>query len=920
MNTTEHRYQINGRVIDIKSGGGIAGLRVEAWDKDLIFDDLVGSDKTDVEGRFRIEFTGAHFRECFLDREPDLYFKVFSGPELIKSTQDSVLWNVRASVIPVEIAVPWTGSTTEEGGIYKVTGTVTSPDRPGVGGLRVQIADKNVGEDVALAETVTDERGRYQTSFQAPSLHERGKKQPDLQARAYVGQSFLAASEIRYNAAPNETLNVKLPANSTELASEHETLTRAIAAHYKGPLSDLKESDDRQDITYLANKTGWDARAVALAALADQFSRLHAAEAEIASTFFYALFRAGLPANPDTLYQADPQTVESVWKQAIKQGVIPIAMEQKIGGAVEAFQRLGAQKLLTAPALTGPSSLKEMLVTSSLNDLQQKQFAELYAVHRTDPTEFWKNVADTLGENTANRLQVDGKLGFLTINNAPLIQQLHDKVGGGNGVSDPLEIAQAGYHRAAKWGELLNGGIEIPKEIPGDTAETKRANYAEYLAAQVRLSYPTAAVAEMVKSGAIPLTGAPQGVTDQVHAFLTENQGRFEIGMQPVQQYIARNNLDVADATLAQVKRLQRVYQITPGDEAMTGLMKRGIDAAYHVVRYEKEAFVQTFAQDLGGTASAAQTYDKSVQIHNAVLNIAVSYLTAKNGIGLGAEPLSAQQRTSDAAGQILRPSPKGPTGENASDVIAYPTLEGLFGEMDFCACDHCRSILSPAAYLVDLLHTIDKIPAEADKRNPQTVLLERRPDVAHLPLTCENTNTALPYIDVVNETLEYFIANDVQKLSLNGYLGHDTSDALSEDLLANPRFVMDSAYRTLQGELFPAPLPFHQPLENLRRYFDKFEVRLPLAMERLRKTDDLERGANSYGCRDILMEELGLSRAEHQILTDSVAVPLRRLYGFPNGTTEAAIVVALSNAKKFTRRAEITYEEIAADPQDSIR
>ena len=28
----------------------------------------------------------------------------------------------------------------------------------------------------------------------------------------------------------------------------------------------------------------------------------------------------------------------------------------------------------------------------------------------------------------------------------------------------------------------------------------------------------------------------------------------------------------------------------------------------------------------------------------------------------------------------------------------------------------------------------------------------------ASLPLTCENTNTALPYIDVVNETLEYFI------------------------------------------------------------------------------------------------------------------------------------------------------------------
>jgi hypothetical protein len=39
---SDKKYQINGRVIDIKSNYGIAGLRVQAWDKDLIFKDLVG--------------------------------------------------------------------------------------------------------------------------------------------------------------------------------------------------------------------------------------------------------------------------------------------------------------------------------------------------------------------------------------------------------------------------------------------------------------------------------------------------------------------------------------------------------------------------------------------------------------------------------------------------------------------------------------------------------------------------------------------------------------------------------------------------------------------------------------------------------------------------------------------------------------
>ena len=35
------------------------------------------------------------------------------------------------------------------------------------------------------------------------------------------------------------------------------------------------------------------------------------------------------------------------------------------------------------------------------------------------------------------------------------------------------------------------------------------------------------------------------------------------------------------------------------------------------------------------------------------------------------------------------------------SSVIAYPTLENLFGSLDYCNCPECRSILSPAAYLV---------------------------------------------------------------------------------------------------------------------------------------------------------------------------------------------------------------------------
>ena len=920
-------YQINGRVIDNQSRRGIAGLRVEAWDKDLIISDLVGSDRTDEEGKFRIEFSRSYFSELFLDRKPDLFFKVFADDELIKSTQDSILWNVPAGTTPVEIVVSFItphevsgnghGSLSDDGG-YTVSGIVASPDRAGVSGLRVELVDKNVGQDIALGETNTDERGRYKLSFSSTSLRKREKTHPDLQARVFANGMFIGASEIRYNANHEERLNVALPANSTALGSEHETLVSALATHFTGKLRDLKESAEHQDITYLANKTGWDARAVALAALADQFSRHSTDEQDkpsIAPAFYYALFRAGLPANPDTLYRANVQTVKAVWQKAVEQGVIAGATSQEVEAAAKSFQKLSAEKLLTAPALTGASSLKALLDVSRLNETEQTKFAELYTEHRQDRQEFWTAIKNEFGEKTADRLQVNGKLSFVTLNNAPLISALHTAAGT-DGVSDPVQLAQNGLHRPTAWLGLLDDAVAIPNEIPGDNPQTKRTNYAEYLAAQVRISYPTASVAEMVGSGDLAVKAR-----DNVHGFLSEHQGEFEIGTMPVEQYVARKNLTVSKETLTEVKQIQRVYQITPSDQAMNALMKRGVHAAAEVVRFDKQTFIETFAKEMGGGEIAAHTYDRSLQVHNAVLNIAMSYIGARNGVEVGSQPMQSRGTGVEEAGNrlgeglILSPQPKlRGGGENVeSDVIAYPTLEELFGEMDFCACDHCRSILSPAAYLVDLLLFIDQTPSELEpgKENALTVFRERRPDIENLPLTCENTNTALPYIDVVNETLEYFIANAVQRLSLQGYLGHDTGQTASEDLLASPQFVMDSAYTTLRNQPFPTLLPFHQSLENLRRHFDKFEVPLPLAMERLRKNDQLERGTNEYGWRDILMEQLRLSRDEHEILTSAGANPLWQIYGMVSGTSNADAVIALSNAKQFSRRLGITYEDV---------
>jgi hypothetical protein len=101
----KEKYLILGRVISRTSQQGVPNLRVEAWDKDLIVNDLVASAVTDADGAFRMEFASSYFRELFSDRQPDLFFRVFDGSKLVKSTEDSVLWNVDAGETQIVIEV-----------------------------------------------------------------------------------------------------------------------------------------------------------------------------------------------------------------------------------------------------------------------------------------------------------------------------------------------------------------------------------------------------------------------------------------------------------------------------------------------------------------------------------------------------------------------------------------------------------------------------------------------------------------------------------------------------------------------------------------------------------------------------------------------------------------------------------------------
>ena len=152
-------YQIKGVVLSRLTKKPLAGIKIEAWDKDLIFDDLLGSSITDRAGLFSLNFKEHYYRELF-ERKPDVYFKAFYRGELIASTEDSVLWGLSKAEETIEIYVDMLSSQDYETENFVVYGKVVKGDGSPQCGLRVIAYDKQLRHETLIGEADTDKKGK----------------------------------------------------------------------------------------------------------------------------------------------------------------------------------------------------------------------------------------------------------------------------------------------------------------------------------------------------------------------------------------------------------------------------------------------------------------------------------------------------------------------------------------------------------------------------------------------------------------------------------------------------------------------------------------------------------------------------------------------------------------------------------------
>ena len=759
------------------------------------------------------------------------------------------------------------------------------------------------GVATKLAETKTDGNGVYSLAYPPPTAA------ANVEVRVVDAQGReTTVSSVVYSAPAQTVLNLVAPANVQPLTAEYDRLSADVQGAIGGTgiaqLATAQESGAQQDLTLLNQSSGWDARLLALAATAAQLS----ATTGLGSDALYALFRTGLPTDPQILALIPTATIGTALSKANQAGIISLS-DKQISAAQVAFTAFAVKINLARKVSGAPSSYSELLGSVITDPGQQAVFAGVFFDATISGADLWTKAASA-GISAANiaTLHLQGKLAFLTYNNNSLVQKIQQTLGS---ATDLRALVDANFHLAATWKDAINsiaGNDEqklqsfIPATYGGATPADQLDAYAADLARKICLAYPTRALAQKAAAGSLNLDST---LAPKVGAFLkAADSAGYQLGRTPLNAFLKNlpQSIPTPDAqTVTLTKTLHCLYQITPSDESLQSALTLGFTSARDISSYAPEEFCARFGSAFPSITEADLVYRKAQQVSAVTLNL---FAMAKQ--------LDSQPPLYALSGSVG-------DRQNARDAITqkFPGMTGLFGSLDFCECQDCRSVLSPAAYFVDILHFLDPNPSDPNPvGTPFAILKTRRPDLPDMNLSCENTNTALPYIDVVNEILEYFVAHQGSLQNLV----YDTGLANSADLIAEPQNILPPAYSVLANRvaatpaLYPLSLPFDLWIETVRGLLNYFKLPLWQILEVFRPADSLELLTDTnnylYYRSAIFMEFLGFSTVESALFTNpTILSNWFNLYGYGDQPTALS---ELGSAKTLADRLGITYQDLA--------
>ncbi|WP_433222035.1 neuraminidase-like domain-containing protein [Dactylosporangium sp. CS-047395] len=737
-----------------------------------------------------------------------------------------------------------------------VEGSVHDGDGAPMAGVTVVALRRGLRDAAELGRAVTDGQGRYSIAYQAEAA-------VDLQLDVLdAGGTRLFRSEVRHRAGTRAEIVLALGADGRTEPPEAVRVADAVRG-LLGPLrpEELAENEQHRDLSYLAEATGFAREHLAFYTVAVRLAGLTALPYEL----FYALLRQDVPADAEVIvlaatgggadldrnaaallravYAARPEVRATAVGHAVREGILAPGYAKRAQADLAKLTTLAGKAALTVPLRTNKTPIGTVLDAAGLPGAKQELFLTLFRGSNDPSEEFWADLATRpeFGATDVATLRFATTVGEATRGHLPLITYLLGRRQAGQfpHTRDLARLDAAGWKAIV----LGTGGgpvIGVPPNLTAQDPDQAVEAYTRVLERTFERLHPTTAFSARLAADPAPPLPAKALVT----GFLDAQPG-FNLLRSDVDRFIKDNPAAVRPADRPAVREAlltgQRVLKLTGRYATARALLADGLHSAQRVYAMGGAAFRQAYgARPEIGPAEADRIFRAAEQTYGLALTVAMNF----NGQLAGVSPAAAQQ-----------PAPV--VGED------FPNVQTLFGSLDLCACEHCRSVLGPSAYLVDLLHFLGqrKIAGGSVK----SALLSRRPDLAQIELSCANSGTVLPYLDLVNELLEDAVAPPANPAAA----ARARQTTLSTDELnAHPEHVNNAAYAKLAGAVFPWGLPFDLPLAEARTYLGLLDTDRPA----LRRVLTPPAAPGSPASVTTAVETLGMSAVEADII---VAGPL---------------------------------------------
>lgn len=856
---------------------------------------------------------------------------------------------------------------------FVVKGTVRLFDGSPASGVMVFAFDRDLRREQALGQSPTDKQGFYEIHYSARQFSKAEKGNADLVVKAFAADgSLIASSPVLFNAPAIAEVDLTIPAEVVQPPTLFERIGLALVPLLEGlKVEELEEDKEHQDLTFLSGETGFERPILARFVLAHRL--VHQG---IQAEFWFVLLggsvyqytenqsiKEQLAAVLDALPSLDAAAVRKAFIRGFNQKEIAESFRENLAGWIETFLKLIASRSVSGTAK--PSFIKLALEDARITGAKkQETFARLFNEHKALTPE----LLDALEKDTSFKkeevadLRTSFQLSDLTRSDFSVVKMIKEEFG----VRHPDQIRAVAKRSEDEWVRLVQtkhaaGDIKLPIEVIAIAGQAKLPEakvYGRMLERKFREAFPTTAFTGGLERALH--NGGTHGLrqAEAISRFLDRHE-TFEFLNTPVDDFLKSSvhadfQLLAKDETFRlELKAVQRVFKLAPTFEATDALLADDLHSAQKIYRLGETEFVRRYGSRAGFTHETARlAWNRAADTHAAVLTVVADLKSLEDAT----LPLALKK--------------------GSHELLTFPNWNNLFKTGDLCECEHCRSVLSPAAYFADLLMFLKDRKAKNPANTVKDILFKRRSDLGFLELNCANALTPFPYIDTVCEVLEDVIAageNDpelpgfaampagaaaaktavaaafsAQDISLGASFslsqittadpnrwvvhGDDVTYLLKKkatpnffaeilrntktsaaELRAYPQYVNPKAYEKLREAKYPLSLPFDLFAEEVRAAFQKTNLQRWDLMRTLRGAA----APNNPTDGEIAAEYFGIS-ADPTAAFDEKRLILVADATIPGqqtvwGEAGASWLNTVGNVKNFLRKTSLEYNQLLA-------